>query len=403
MTNSYKVRIKGPDGEVAFEASSPVSESRTANYEGYNIVHMPVDLLAYRSTSSRRFSIVGKLVSRTAAEANANGEYLNMIRSWLLPDFGRTGATPPTVRLFAYGNKNINGVKCVIRSYGFTFPDDVDYIYKDTSHTTGGVVSSPMPVIGILQIDLDEIYSAEEISGSGKTDFWTGETDLTRVWHILRVKDGIQTDNNGVFVNKERFAFTPGTTGEPGSTSQTLSFASKGFTGLASRGGLQGIVSGISKQFGSAGALLTKGIGSSISGITGGLGFGKSVGGFLGKSAGSINNSSADIQLVDSALLPTPASLGNVGGIISSKLTGIIDSINPSKLLEGAPGMGAFKDQMNALQKIAVPELSNLAPKLDTGFAGINSAAVKTFGDVEGSFKRKGDSLPPPTFSEAQV
>lgn len=152
---TFKVKISGPGGDVIFQASSSVGESRTANYEGYNITHMPTDLWAYRNTTGRKFQINGKLVSRTPDEAGENAHYLNLIRQWILPDFAGTGATPPILKFSAYDNDNIDQVKVILKSYSFTFPDDIDYIF------TGSV---PMPVIASLNIDLDEAYSAEDIN-----------------------------------------------------------------------------------------------------------------------------------------------------------------------------------------------------------------------------------------------
>jgi hypothetical protein len=152
----YKVMIVGGGGLVRFEASAPVSESRVANYEGYNIVHLPTSLWAYRNTNGRHFSITGKLVSRTPGEADANAGYLTTVRSWLLPDFGNSGAPPPIVFLSAYSNDQINNVPCVVLSYNWNFPDDVDYIYG---------AAEPMPVIGMITIELEEAYSAEQITG----------------------------------------------------------------------------------------------------------------------------------------------------------------------------------------------------------------------------------------------
>ena len=151
----YKVMLKGGGGLVRFEASAPVSESRSANYEGFNIVHLPTSLWAYRNTNGRHFSITGRLVSRNPNEAKANAAYLTTVRSWVLPNFGSTGSTPPIIFLTAYGNKQINGVPCVVLSYNWNFPDEVDYIYG---------TDEPMPVIGMITIELEEAYSAEQIT-----------------------------------------------------------------------------------------------------------------------------------------------------------------------------------------------------------------------------------------------
>lgn len=158
--SKFKVRLVSNGQDVVFEASSPVSESRSADYQGFDIVHLPTNLYAYRSTSGRHFSISGKLVSRTADEAQQNAKYVDLIRKWVLPDFGNTGATPPLVKLYAYGNNNINGVNCILRQYNFLYPDDVDYIFTS---------NPPMPVIMMIDIQLDEAYSAAEItSGAWK-------------------------------------------------------------------------------------------------------------------------------------------------------------------------------------------------------------------------------------------
>lgn len=156
MGADFKVRLKGPNGEVVFEASAPLAESRTANYEGYNVVHLPTALISYKNTSSRTWQIQGKLVSRTPDEATANVYYLDLIRSWVLPDFGDTGATPPILTLYGYRNTNIDGRKVVLKQYDWSFGDEVDYIY------TGG---QPMPVIGLLNISVEEVYSAAEVTG----------------------------------------------------------------------------------------------------------------------------------------------------------------------------------------------------------------------------------------------
>lgn len=182
MAGDFKVRLTGPGGEVVFEASAPLSEQRTAEYGNYDIIHMPTALLSYRKTSARAWSIAGKLVSRTANEANANARYLDLIRTWMLPDFGGTGATPPILTLYGYRNSNIDGRKVVLRSYSWGFPEELDYIFA------GG---QPMPVIGNLEVALEEVYSAEEItngkwklnvSGSGK--FEQGESGSSSSFNL---------------------------------------------------------------------------------------------------------------------------------------------------------------------------------------------------------------------------
>ena len=176
LVRTYKVILKGPGGTAIFQASPTVSESRQANYDGYNITHLPADMYAYRNTSGRRFSIQAKLVSRTVAEAKANARYFDLVRSWLLPDFGGTGATPPILKFSAFNNLNIKNLQVVLKSYNFSFPEEVDYIYGDNM--------SPMPIISTLGIEVDEIYSAEEI--------------VDRKWKLRQSKGGFFEGEDGV-------------------------------------------------------------------------------------------------------------------------------------------------------------------------------------------------------------
>lgn len=183
MAADYKVRLNGPGGEVVFEASAPMGESRQAEYDGYNIVHLPTSLISYRKTSSRAWAITGKLVSRNVNEANANASYLNLLRSWILPDFGSTGATPPILTIYAYRNRAINGRKVVLKSYNWNFPEDVDYIFEGVE---------PMPVIGTIEVQVEEIYSAEEVTNgawkintsAGGGSFLTGDGETNSAFTI---------------------------------------------------------------------------------------------------------------------------------------------------------------------------------------------------------------------------
>ena len=155
MAGDFKVRLTGPGGEVIFEASAPLGEQRSAEYGNYDIIHMPTALLSYRKTTSRAWTISGKLVSRTAKEADSNARYLDLVRRWVLPDFGGTGATPPILTLYGYRNTNVDGRRVVLKSYGWNFPEEVDYIFDG---------SQPMPIVGNLEVVVEEVYSAEEIT-----------------------------------------------------------------------------------------------------------------------------------------------------------------------------------------------------------------------------------------------
>jgi hypothetical protein len=162
----FKVKLicQNPDGDndvVIFEASAPVSESRAAAYDGYGVVQLPTDLFAYKGTGARSFTITGMLVSRTLSEAATNAGYLNLIRSWILPDFGGSGAPPPVLKIYGYGSINLDGRQVSIKSYSWSFPNEVDFIFPPGDY---GDTGEPMPVIGTVTIDLVEVYSAAQVT-----------------------------------------------------------------------------------------------------------------------------------------------------------------------------------------------------------------------------------------------
>lgn len=179
--NMFKVKLVCGDKQVVFAVTpSSLSESRSANYDQWNLVHLPTDLYAYRNTTSRNWEIQVPLVSRDVKEAAANSKLLNTVRFWLLPDFAGSGAPPPILRFSAYGDPNINNVTCILRNYSWNYPTDVDYIFP--TNVQDPELKHKMPVIGTLSLSLIEIYSASEIQ--------------SRKWKI-KITEGEKDDGNG--------------------------------------------------------------------------------------------------------------------------------------------------------------------------------------------------------------
>jgi hypothetical protein len=139
-----------------------IQEGQSAEYVEFNPVHHPGSILKYRKTSGRSWTVSGKLISRTREEAEQNLRYLNIIRSWVMPQYGsRTvtatlGAPPPIITLEAFGPRMIGPVKCVLENFGWTFPNDVDYIPT--------FANEPFPVILDISLNLKESWAPSEFS-----------------------------------------------------------------------------------------------------------------------------------------------------------------------------------------------------------------------------------------------
>jgi len=163
---------------VVFDVMPQITESRSVTYDSVPVIHHPGDILKYKSTASRSWSIRATLASRTSREAAHNRKIINAIRSWTMPFHGvgteksagstYLGAPPPILTLEAYGDKMIGPVKCVLENYDWSWPNDVDYIPTED-------YLEPFPVIMEVSLTLKESFSPAEYSGFDIIAYRTGK------------------------------------------------------------------------------------------------------------------------------------------------------------------------------------------------------------------------------------
>ena len=167
-TNTFTATLtsKQTGATIWFNVTPNVDESRSAYYDAIQPIHHPGTIQVYRSSEARTFSVSAKLIARTAAEASTNLAYLNLIRSWVMPYFGKGTAksadanrlgAPPDILIFdVYGSRNISKIPCVLNSYHWAYPDNVDYI-----PTTDG---QPVPTVMDISLSLTESYAPEQFT-----------------------------------------------------------------------------------------------------------------------------------------------------------------------------------------------------------------------------------------------
>jgi len=156
-----------PVERIISYASPHLDESRSANFQKYDLTHAPADIHAYINTGSRTFSFSIPLISRNIQEARLNYRTLSFARKWVLPPFSTlSGAAPGSttipyiLRLSAYKHPDINRVPVILQDYRWSFPNDVDYIFSDPNDPQ----FVPMPVVGELSLSLTETYSASQLT-----------------------------------------------------------------------------------------------------------------------------------------------------------------------------------------------------------------------------------------------
>lgn len=152
---------------IFIESTPSISDTRSVEWDEFQAVHSPGGVPIYNKTKSREFKLSWQLVSRNQDEATINLSILTEIRRWAMPDFGtrhflnRKGSPPPIIEFSLYGENHFKDVPCVMTSYSFNYPDDVDYI--PCSDLT------PFPILATIEVSLREAWSTNELSGiSGK-------------------------------------------------------------------------------------------------------------------------------------------------------------------------------------------------------------------------------------------
>jgi hypothetical protein len=171
---------QNPNEMVRFNVTPVIGESREASYEEVSIVHHPGQILRYKSSSTRSWTLNVRLISRNPEEASKNLKSFNLIRGWVMPYYGygtaetdpnRLGAPPDILLFSAYGAKMIPEHPTVLVSYSTSFPNDIDYIQTDSSY---GIVV-PFPVILNLDINLKEAWSPIEYSSFNLRSYKSGD------------------------------------------------------------------------------------------------------------------------------------------------------------------------------------------------------------------------------------
>lgn len=145
----------GITGTVIFNVSPGISESRSAEYWDTGQPG-PVGVTVYKITQNRRFSIGGQFLSRTITEADTNYGYVNILRSWMVPEQSFRGK-PPIIRLNGY-QKQFNNIPVVLAELSINYPDDVDYIEG---------TEAMVPILQKVDLTLIECHAVTEKASKG--------------------------------------------------------------------------------------------------------------------------------------------------------------------------------------------------------------------------------------------
>ena len=126
---------------VIFPYTPQISTQYQANYSPYNLTHSNFKGYFYQGSNVGEIKITCPFTAQDTSEANYLLAVIHFFRSATKMFYGATdafrGAPPPLVFLSGLGDYQFNNHACVIQSFDYTLPADVDYIRADTSNNTG--------------------------------------------------------------------------------------------------------------------------------------------------------------------------------------------------------------------------------------------------------------------------
>ena len=128
--NKLLAPLAASDG-VVFPYMPTIGTTYSANYDQTDLVHSNYKGYFYRNSAVDAVSITGKFTAQDTFEANYMLAVIHFFRSVTKMFYGQDwqrGAPPPLVFLSGLGEYQFNNHPCVVNSFNYSLPNDVDYI-----------------------------------------------------------------------------------------------------------------------------------------------------------------------------------------------------------------------------------------------------------------------------------
>jgi len=129
-TNTLLAPLLASDG-VVFPYMPTISTTYNASYENTELTHSNYRGQFYKSSYVGDVSLTGIFTAQDTVEANYLLAVIHFFRSVTKMFYGQDaerGAPPPLVYLIGLGEYQFNNQPCVVSSFNYSLPNDVDYI-----------------------------------------------------------------------------------------------------------------------------------------------------------------------------------------------------------------------------------------------------------------------------------
>jgi hypothetical protein len=128
--NSILAPLKKSDG-VIFPYVPTVQTNYQANYDSKDLIHSNYRGYFYRSSRVGDITVTGTFTAQDTSEANYLLAVIHFFRSATKMFYGQDqqrGTPPPLVMLSGFGEFQFNNHPCLISSFNYSLPNNVDYI-----------------------------------------------------------------------------------------------------------------------------------------------------------------------------------------------------------------------------------------------------------------------------------
>jgi hypothetical protein len=126
---------------IIFPYTPTISTTYQANYEQYDLIHSNYRGIYYKNSRVGDISVRGMFTAQDTTEANYLLAVIHFFRSVTKMFYGQDtnrGVPPPLVFLNGFGNFQFSKHPCVVASFNYTLPNDVDYIRATSLNNYGG-------------------------------------------------------------------------------------------------------------------------------------------------------------------------------------------------------------------------------------------------------------------------
>ena len=130
---------------VIFPYTPNISTTYSANYDKYDLIHSNYRGLFYKSSSVGDLQIRGTFTAQDTREAAYMLAVIHFFRSVTKMFYGQDaerGTPPPLVYLSGYGDQQFSSHPCVVGSFNYSLPNEVDYIRTNGPNNFGPNMSN---------------------------------------------------------------------------------------------------------------------------------------------------------------------------------------------------------------------------------------------------------------------